>query len=238
MILDAVASCALRDFGITQLKNFQIRSITNILKKEDALVVSGNGSGKSICYQIPSVMEPGITLLVVPTIALRKHQSDYLLSQGIDSFVVGEKITLVEYDQQVTAISDLSENKPVILVGTPESFMGREGSLGFILRHRSLLDRRLKFVVFDERHLLYEWCGFRSSFSELKSFRSFFPRATFLVLTATLLPKDEKLIIEEFLHNHCVVWMNVDRPNVRLDISHYNPPSGLKGSVDWVESWS
>ncbi|XP_065560124.1 uncharacterized protein LOC136027105 [Artemia franciscana] len=238
MILDAVAGCALRNFGITQLKDFQIRSITNILKKEDALVVSGTGSGKSICYQIPSVMESGITLLVVPTIALRKDQSDFLLSRGIDSFVVGEKIAPVEYDQQVTAISDLSENKPVILVGTPERFMGREGSLGFVRRQRSLLDRRLKFVVFDECHLLYEWCGFRSSFLELKSLRSFFPRATFLALTATLLPKDEKLIIEEFLHNPCVVRMSVDRPNVRLEISHYSPPSGLEGSVDWVESWS
>ena len=238
MILDAVAGCALRNFGITQLKDFQIRSITNILKKEDALVVSGTGSGKSICYQIPSVMESGITLLVVPTIALRKDQSDFLLSRGIDSFVVGEKIAPVEYDQQVTAISDLSENKPVILVGTPESFMGREGSLGIVRRQRSLLDRRLKFVVFDECHLLYEWCGFRSSFLELKSLRSFFPRATFLALTATLLPKDEKLIREEFLHNPCVVRMSVDRPNVRLEISHYSPPSGLEGSVDWVESWS
>ncbi|KAK2707470.1 hypothetical protein QYM36_015238 [Artemia franciscana] len=238
MILDAVAGCALRNFGITQLKDFQIRSITNILKKEDALVVSGTGSGKSICYQIPSVMESGITLLVVRTIALRKDQNDFLLSRGIDSFVVGEKIAPVEYDQQVTAISDLSENKPVILVGTPESFMGREGSLGFVRRQRSLLDRRLKFVVFDECHLLYDWCGFRSSFLELKSLRSFFPRTTFLALTATLLPKDEKLIIEEFLHNPCVVRMSVDRPNVRLEISHYSPPSGLEGSVDWVESWS
>ena len=238
MILDAVASSALRNFGITQLKDFQIRIITNILKKEDALVVSGTGSGKSICYQIPSVIESGITFLAVPTIALLRHQSDFLLSCGIDSFVVIDKIIPVEYDQQVTAISDLSDNKPVILVGIPESFMGREGSLGFFLRHRSPLDRRLKFVVFDECHLLCEWCGLRSPFLELKSLRSFFPRATFLALTATLLPKDEKLIIEVFLHNPCVVQMTVDRPNVRLEISHYNPPSGLEGSVDWVESWS
>ncbi|KAK2721247.1 hypothetical protein QYM36_003506 [Artemia franciscana] len=96
MILDAVAGCALQNFGITQLKDFQIRSITNILKKR--------------CFSC-------ITLLVVPTIPLRGDQSDFLLLRGIDSFVVGEKIAPIKYDQQVTAISDLSENKPVNLVG-------------------------------------------------------------------------------------------------------------------------
>jgi ATP-dependent DNA helicase RecQ len=237
MILDAVAGCALRNFGITQLKNFQIRTITSILKKEDVLVVSGTGSGKSICYQIPSVMATGITLLVVPTIALRKDQVDFLLSHDINSFALGEKTTAVEYDQQLTAISSLSESKPVILVGTPETFMGREGSLGFVRRHRPLLDRRLKLVVFDECHLIYEWCGFRNSFLELKTLRSCFTQATFLALTATLLPKDEKLIIEEFLPNPCVVRMSVNRPNVRLKISHYNLPLGSVGSADWVGSW-
>ena len=65
-------------------------------------------------------MGPGITLLVVSTIALRNDE--VIFFRGIDSFAVGEKFTAVKYDQQVTAISDLSGNKPLILGCTPEIF--------------------------------------------------------------------------------------------------------------------
>ena len=133
------------------------------------------------------------------------------------------KKTTFEYDQQATAVLDLSESKPVIFIGATETFMSREGSLGFVRSDRCLLDRPLKFVVFDEYYLIYEWGCFRSSFLEPKTLTSSFPRTTFLAVTATLLPKNEKMIVEEFLHNPCLDRMSVDRPNVRLEISTVEP---------------
>ena len=214
-----------------------MEAITSVLEMKDVLVISGTGSGKSLCYQIPSVMRSGITILVVPTMALRQDQVDYLNSQNIKAFAIGQKGNREDFLQSLEYIKKATDTNPIILVGTPESLLGHNGLDGFVRRNEPLLLQHLRLVAIDECHLLYEWEGFRTSFREIVNFKRIFPSISLLALTATLLPTEEQLLVTELLHCPKVYRSPMDRINISLDIDYYNPPLGKPGDDKWKESW-
>jgi ATP-dependent helicase YprA (DUF1998 family) len=109
---------AKRRFGISAFRPGQALAIRNVLAGIDTLAIMPTGAGKSLCYQLPALELPGVTLVVSPLIALMKDQHDKLEHLHIE--VLRLDSTLSPRDEQA-ALSRLSENRPCIAYVTPGS---------------------------------------------------------------------------------------------------------------------
>src|SRR6187399_1387085 len=95
-------------FGFTDFREGQEEVIASILARQDVLAVMPTGSGKSLCYQLPALLFPGITLVVSPLIALMKDQVDALLRRGIPASFINSTLSL---DQQQQRIAQMREGQ-------------------------------------------------------------------------------------------------------------------------------
>ena len=110
-------------FGHEDFQEGQWESIEALLAGRDALVVMPTGSGKSIVYQLPALMLPGLTVVVSPLIALMKDQQDKLASHGVDALAMHSHLSSAESrDTQ----QRMEEGSGEILYLTPERFKDRD----------------------------------------------------------------------------------------------------------------
>src|SRR5215213_525471 len=106
-------------FGHADFQTGQWDPIRAVLEGRDALVVMPTGSGKSLIYQLPALMLPGLTVVVSPLIALMKDQQDKLAAQGVDVLAMHSHLS----DSQAKALSDrVADGGGEILYLTPERF--------------------------------------------------------------------------------------------------------------------
>jgi ATP-dependent DNA helicase RecQ len=118
-----------------------------LLEARDAIVVMPTGSGKSLVYQLPALMLPGLTVVVSPLIALMKDQQDKLNAHGVDVIAMHSHLT----DTQARDIhARVGNGEGQILYLTPERFKDRE----FFER---LLEREVSLFVVDEAHCVSHW---------------------------------------------------------------------------------
>ena len=108
---------AQRRFGIAAFRPGQALAIRNVMAGIDTLAIMPTGAGKSLCYQLPALELPGVTLVVSPLIALMKDQTDKL--DHLHMEVLRLDSTLSPRDEQ-TALARLSDNRPCIAYVTPE----------------------------------------------------------------------------------------------------------------------
>src|ERR1043165_4824641 len=134
-------------FGHTDFQKGQWPPINAVLQGEDALVVMPTGSGKSLVYQLPALMLPGLTVVVSPLIALMKDQQDKLAAHGIHALAIHSHLTDVEARGVAGQVQDGGGE---ILYLTPERFKDRE----FFER---LLTRKVALFVVDEAHCVSQW---------------------------------------------------------------------------------
>ena len=231
------AGLAVDQFGIKTLRRFQLAAINATTKGKDVLVVAGTGSGKSICYQVPAIMKNGITLVIVPTLAIRMDQFQFLKSKGAVVYEVGANISGDEYRRQEIEITEQSATNPIILLGTPETFMGTDMSDGYIKTNVTLIKKHLRLLVFDECHLFDEWRAFRKAFGKMSEIRLVKPGVPMIALTATLLPHKIQLLQRELLQNPVEIRGSVNRPNVTIYLQSYLPPPSKKEHPKWKTSW-
>src|SRR3954463_2605819 len=110
-------------FGHKDFQKGQWEPINAVLNGEDALVVMPTGSGKSLVYQLPALMLPGLTVVVSPLIALMKDQQDKLVAQGVDAIAVHSHLTV---RQERAAHAAIEGGTGEILYLTPERFKDRD----------------------------------------------------------------------------------------------------------------
>ncbi|VVB72840.1 putative ATP-dependent RNA helicase [uncultured archaeon] len=175
-----------RYFGHESFIPPQREIIEDVLEKRDVFALLPTGGGKSLCYQLPALMQDGITLVVSPLIALMKDQVDHLLERGISAAYINSTLSPVEIQK---IVSDLLDDKIKILYVAPErltipdflSFLGR---------------LRICLIAIDEAHCISEWGHeFRPAYRQLKMLKGYFPRVPFIALTATAVPEVQKDII-------------------------------------------
>ncbi len=163
-------------FGYDSFRPLQETCIQSVLDKKDTLLIMPTGGGKSICYQIPALILPGLTVVISPLISLMKDQVSQLKNLGVEAEVLNSSL---EWDEYLLNKSKISSGKTKLLFLAPETLFKEE-----ILD--MLRSCRVDCITVDEAHCISEWGhDFRPEYRRIKELRGHFPRAVFLAVTAT-----------------------------------------------------
>jgi ATP-dependent DNA helicase RecQ len=197
-------------FGHQDFQKGQWEPIRAVLEGQDALVVMPTGSGKSIVYQLPALLLPGLTIVVSPLISLMKDQQDKLAAHGVDALAMHSHLSDSEARELAQRVEDGSGE---ILYLTPERFKDRD----FFER---LLTRTVSLFVIDEAHCVSQWGhDFRPDYLTLGSVITRLGRPPILALTATATSEVRDDIARQLGMNdpHTTVT-GFARPNLRFEV--------------------
>ena len=197
-------------FGHADFQPGQWEPIRAALSGEDALIVMPTGSGKSIIYQLPALLLPGLTIVVSPLIALMKDQQDKLSACGVDALAMHSHLNTAEARETARQVQD---GEGEILYLTPERFKDRE----FFER---LLVRKVALFVVDEAHCVSQWGhDFRPDYLTMGSVVKRLGRPPILALTATATHEVREDIIRQLgMHEPHVTVTGFARPNLRFEV--------------------
>lgn len=214
-------------FGYTEFRHNQEEIITHLLKGKDAIVLMPTGGGKSLCYQVPALCLPGVTIVVSPLIALMKDQVDALVLSGVKAAFLNSSQTSSE---QSFILQQLRRNQLKLLYVAPERLVG--GEIQFL---RFLQDIPVSLFAIDEAHCISQWGhDFRPEYRVLSQLKEQFPSIPIIALTATADALTKKDIIEQ-LHvtDYRVFENSFNRPNIYYYIK---PKKGFYDVlVDYLE---
>ncbi|MFT3891493.1 MAG: DNA helicase RecQ [Anaerolineales bacterium] len=172
----APASILKETFGYDTFRPLQQEVIDNVLARRDTLAVMPTGGGKSLCYQIPSLVFDGLTVVVSPLIALMKDQVEQLRAYGVPCLFLNSTLSPQEYQENMDYVR---HGEVKILYVAPETLL--------MPRILSLLDSvQVDCITIDEAHCISEWGhDFRPEYRQLVEVRKRYPKAVCLALTAT-----------------------------------------------------
>ncbi|KAF0497032.1 DNA helicase RecQ [Pediococcus acidilactici] len=168
------------NFGYDTFRPGQARVIDAVLHRQNVLAIMPTGGGKSLCYQIPALMQSGLTLVVSPLISLMKDQVDTLVDNGIPATFINSTLDYMEINERFAA----ARNRQVkLLYISPE----RLDSDYF----DQLASLPIDLLAIDEAHCISQWGhDFRPSYLNLTDLVQHLPtRPTIIALTATATPR-------------------------------------------------
>ncbi|MCX5829177.1 MAG: DNA helicase RecQ [Deltaproteobacteria bacterium] len=203
-------------FGYETFWPLQEQVIGHLLEKKDALVVMPTGGGKSLCYQIPSLIFEGLTIVVSPLISLMKDQVDQVRECGVPAVLLNSSLSIEEYRCHV---SQLRANRVKLLYLAPESLLTP--------RIMALLSSlKVDCIAIDEAHCISEWGhDFRPEYRQLAEFRTKFPGAVCVALTATATPRVREDIRKSLNISDLNEFIgSFNRPNLFLEVIQKTAP--------------
>ena len=198
-------------FGHTQFRPGQERLIDAVLAGRDVMGVMPTGGGKSICYQLPSLLLPGITLVISPLISLMKDQVSSLQSSGIGAVFLNSSLSSDEYRG---ACWEIGRGLHKLLYVAPERLSGE----GFLSLMR---DQTISLIAVDEAHCISQWGqDFRPSYLKIREFVDKLPRCPVLgAFTATATREVREDIIRLLgLKDPVNLVTGFDRPNLYFEV--------------------
>jgi len=181
-------------FGFDDFRDPQYKVVKYALRGFDELVVLPTGSGKSICYQLPALLQDGVTIIISPLKSLIKDQITNLAANGIKAVgFYGE----IRINERRNILRDLllSERDFKILYTTPETITR---NLDFVDTMNTIYGQgKIDRIVIDEAHCISMWGNdFRPAYRELKNIRLHFPDIPIMALTATATPAVQNDIVK------------------------------------------
>lgn len=178
---------ALAKFRLESFRPGQREVIESIVAGDDSLCVMPTGGGKSLCFQLPSVIRPGLTIVVSPLIALMKDQVDRLGQLGIPAALINSTLSASE---QQTRLQDVASGKYQLVYVAPER-----------LRNQKFLEAiratPIQLLAIDEAHCISQWGhDFRPDYTRIGRFREWLGGVQTVALTATATPRVREDIVE------------------------------------------
>lgn len=163
-------------WGHTSFRLKQEEIINSVIAKEDTLALLPTGGGKSICYQIPALLNEGICIVISPLIALMNDQVRFLKSKGIKSVAITSNMHFTEID---TALTNCIYGGIKFLYLSPEKLQNE-------LVQTRIKEMNVNLITVDEAHCISEWGhNFRPAFMHIDEIREIIPNIPVLALTAT-----------------------------------------------------
>jgi ATP-dependent DNA helicase RecQ len=208
-------------FGFDSFKDEQEKIIDSVIKGEDTFVIMPTGGGKSLCYQLPALMLPGVTIIISPLIALMKNQVDQLRSFGTENIAHFLNSSLSKGD--ITKVKkDVSSGDTKLLYIAPET-LKKEETIEFL---KSI---NISFVAVDEAHCISEWGhDFRPEYRRIKQMIKEIKDVPMMALTATATPKVQQDIQKNLQMGDALVYKSsFNRTNLYYEVR----PKGKKNDV-------
>ncbi|XP_078667369.1 uncharacterized protein LOC144909180 [Branchiostoma floridae x Branchiostoma belcheri] len=214
-ISDPLEACLKAVFGLNSFRQGQREIVSAVHNGGNVLIIMPTGGGKTLCFSLPAVLRKGVTIVIVPLVALgvdllRRYEGRSIPSVFISHLSSDESI------QQV--LHDVNSNSPQtkIIITTPESLVGRERLWRAVvgLRERSLLE----MVVIDEAHCLHEMGHeFRPTYLELSKVAEL--NTQIVAVTATATPTTKEFIRQHLGMGNCSVFStSVERKNIEYSV--------------------
>lgn len=200
-------------FGFNQFKGLQEQVIKSIVGKENTFVIMPTGGGKSLCYQLPALMQEGTAIVVSPLIALMKNQVDAIRSLSSEigvAHVLNSSLTKLEVAQ---VKKDISSGITKLLYVAPES-LTKEEYISF------LQSETISFIAIDEAHCISEWGhDFRPEYRNLKNIINLLGSVPVIGLTATATPKVQEDILKNLEMTDATTFKaSFNRPNLFYEV--------------------
>ena len=200
-------------FGFNQFKGLQEQVIRSLISGENSFVIMPTGGGKSLCYQLPALMNEGTAIIVSPLIALMKNQVDAIRSLSSENgiaHVLNSSLNKTEISQ---VKKDITAGLTKLLYVAPES-LAKEEYIKF------LKNINISFVAIDEAHCISEWGhDFRPEYRNLKNSIKLLGNVPVIGLTATATPKVQEDILKNLeMADANTFKASFNRPNLYYEV--------------------
>ena len=200
-------------FGFSQFKGLQEQVIKSLLNKQNTFVIMPTGGGKSLCYQLPALIQEGTAIVVSPLIALMKNQVDAIRSLSSENgiaHVLNSSLTKTEIAQ---VKKDITSGLTKLLYVSPES-LTKEEYVNFL---KNVI---ISFVAIDEAHCISEWGhDFRPEYRNLKHIIKQLGDVPIIGLTATATPKVQEDILKNLDMTDATTFKaSFNRPNLYYEV--------------------
>jgi len=206
-----------RYFGFTSFRPLQSEIIGDTLAGKDVFALLPTGGGKSLCFQLPALLRPGLTLVVSPLIALMKDQVDALQAAGVGATFLNSTLPA---DESRKRLSGLHQHRYRLLYVAPERLM----LAGFL---DDLQRWNVNLIAVDEAHCISEWGhDFRPEYRQLSNLRALLPNVPMMALTATATERVRADIVKllQLREPSCFV-ASFNRPNLAYRVLAKAKPS-------------
>ncbi len=202
-------------FGYASFRGAQQAIVEHVVAGGDALVLMPTGGGKSLCYQIPALLRPGVGIVVSPLIALMQDQVDALKQLGVSAAFLNSSL---DADGAREVYRQINRGELKLLYVAPERLM-TEGFLSLLGR----LDEEKGIALFaiDEAHCVSQWGhDFRPEYRALTVLHERFPAVPRIALTATADAPTRREIVERLALDDAQQFVSsFDRPNIRYRVA-------------------
>jgi ATP-dependent DNA helicase RecQ len=201
-------------FGFSSFKGLQESVILNVLNQNDSFVIMPTGGGKSLCYQLPALIQEGTSIVVSPLIALMKDQVDTIRGISSEDGVAHVLNSSLNKTAVAQVKSDIQSGITKLLYVAPES-LSKQENIDFF---KSI---KISFLAVDEAHCISEWGhDFRPEYRNLRIIlEQFNQRIPIIALTATATPKVQEDIMKNLQITKAKVFKaSFNRPNLYYEV--------------------
>ena len=230
--MQASRQILIKYWGYANFRPKQEEIIDAVLKGHDTLALLPTGGGKSICYQVPGLLQEGITMVITPLIALMKDQVDNLKKRKIPAVAL---YSGMNHFEQELAINHIQQGEAKFLYLSPERLQSP--------KFQNILPTlKVSLIAVDEAHCISQWgYDFRPPYLKIADIRNYFPKVPVLALTATATPmvaqdiqdklqfKNGKFIKNSFARNNLVYFVSQEenKLEVLLKMAQKQKGSGI-----------